>query len=101
MCNVYPVRSFVHFQNYLLVLLFFILKLWQSIKSPKEFAQDLVKEAHQYNGFNLILADLQSKTMVYISNRPEGEPILIQEVSPGIHVLTNAKLDSPWHKVGT
>lgn len=70
----------------------------ESIKSPKEFAQDLVKEAHQYNGFNLILADLQSKTMVYISNRPKGEPILMQEVSPGIHVLTNAKLDSPWHK---
>lgn len=87
----------MHYQNYLLVLLFLI----QSIKSPMEFAQDLVKEAHQYNGFNLILADLQSKTMVYISNRPKGEPILIQEVSPGIHVLTNAKLDSPWHKVRT
>jgi uncharacterized protein with NRDE domain len=36
--------------------------------------------------------------MVYVSNRPKGEPIIIQEVSPGIHVLSNAKLDSPWHK---
>ncbi|XP_004300538.1 PREDICTED: transport and Golgi organization 2 homolog [Fragaria vesca subsp. vesca] len=70
----------------------------KSLKSPKEFAQELVKEAHQYNGFNLILADLQSKTMVYLSNRPKGEPILVQQVSPGIHVLSNAKLDSPWHK---
>lgn len=71
----------------------------ESTKSPKEFAEGLVKDAHQYNGFNLILADISSKSMVYLSNRPEGEPIVIQEVSPGLHVLSNAKLDSPWHKV--
>ncbi|GAV88137.1 NRDE domain-containing protein [Cephalotus follicularis] len=70
----------------------------ESTKSPKEFAEKLATEAHQYNGFNLIVADISSKTMVYISNRPKGEPIIIQEVSPGIHVLSNAKLDSPWHK---
>ncbi|XP_024020136.1 transport and Golgi organization 2 homolog [Morus notabilis] len=70
----------------------------QSKKSPREFAQQLVKEGHQYNGFNLILADICSKTMVYVSNRPKGEPIVVQEVSPGIHVISNAKLDSPWHK---
>lgn len=71
----------------------------QSTKSPMEFAEELVTEAHQYNGFNLIVADISSKSMVYVSNRPKGEPITIQEVSPGIHVLSNAKLDSPWHKV--
>ncbi|KAF8026321.1 hypothetical protein BT93_F2955 [Corymbia citriodora subsp. variegata] len=70
----------------------------KSTKSPREFAEQLVIEAHQYNGFNLIVADICSKTMVYISNRPKGEPITIQDVSPGIHVLSNAKLDSPWHK---
>uniref|UniRef100_A0A5B6YTA6 Transport and Golgi organization 2 homolog n=1 Tax=Davidia involucrata TaxID=16924 RepID=A0A5B6YTA6_DAVIN len=72
----------------------------ESAKSPKEFAEEVVKEANQYNGFNLILADLSSKAMmVCISNRPKGEPTtVIQEVSPGIHVLTNAKLDTPWHK---
>lgn len=67
----------------------------ESTKSPKEFAEGLVKDAHQYNGFNLILADISSKSMVYLSNRPEGEPVVIQEVSPGLHVLSNAKLDSP------
>ncbi|XP_065881503.1 uncharacterized protein [Euphorbia lathyris] len=70
----------------------------ESSKGPKEFAETLVKEAHQYNGFNLILADIPSNTMVYISNRPKGEAIDIQEVKPGIHVLSNAKLDSPWPK---
>lgn len=58
-----------------------------------------MKEAHEYNGFNFIMADLVSKSMFYISNRPKGEAILIQEVKPGIHVLSNAKLDSPWPKV--
>ncbi|GMN34746.1 hypothetical protein TIFTF001_004873 [Ficus carica] len=70
----------------------------QSTKSPKEFAEQLVVEGNQYNGFNLILADIGSKSMVYVSNRPRGEPIVVQEVSPGIHVVSNAKLDSPWHK---
>ncbi|KAM1033842.1 hypothetical protein FF1_037284 [Malus domestica] len=70
----------------------------KSTKTPKEFAQELAKEAHRYNGFNLVLADIPSKTMIYLSNRPKGEAILVQEVSPGIHVLSNAKLDSPWHK---
>lgn len=73
-------------------------KFLQSKKNPKQFAEEVVKEAHQYNGFNLILADIPSNTMVYVSNRPKDEPTVIQEVSPGVHVLSNAKLDSSWHK---
>ncbi|KAK6939218.1 Transport and Golgi organization protein 2 [Dillenia turbinata] len=70
----------------------------QGNKGPMEYAKEVKKEAHEYNGFNLILADLSSKTMVYVSNRPKGEPVTIREVSPGIHVLSNAQLDSNWHK---
>ncbi|KAE8680375.1 Tetratricopeptide repeat-like superfamily protein [Hibiscus syriacus] len=76
-----------------LPLLFF-----KSTKSPMEFAHQLAADAHRYNGFNLIVADIPSKSMVFISNRPMGEPIAIQQVSPGLHVLSNAKLDSPWPK---
>lgn len=64
-----------------------------------EFAKELVNEGNEYNGFNLILADIETKKMVYITNRPKGEPMAIQEVQPGIHVLSNAKLNSPWPKV--
>lgn len=74
------------------------LQFLQSKKNPKQFAEEVVKEAHQYNGFNLTLADIPSNTMVYVSNRPKDEPTVIQEVSPGVHVLSNAKLDSSWHK---
>lgn len=56
---------------------------------------------NQYNRFNLIVANSPSKTIVYISSRliNEGQAALIQEVYPGLHMLSNAKLDSPRHKV--
>ena len=44
------------------------------------------------------MADVNSGTMVYISNRPGGVPV-IQTVAPGLHVLSNAAIDSPWPKV--
>uniref|UniRef100_A0A453CMG9 Uncharacterized protein n=1 Tax=Aegilops tauschii subsp. strangulata TaxID=200361 RepID=A0A453CMG9_AEGTS len=37
-------------------------------------------------------------TMVYISNKPGDAPV-VQTVSPGCHVLSNAAIDSPWPKV--
>lgn len=63
-----------------------------------EYATEIAKEADQYNGFNLILADLNLGTMVYVSNRP-GSDYVIQTVAPGLHVLSNAAIDSPWPKV--
>ncbi|KAL8253473.1 hypothetical protein R6Q59_037166 [Mikania micrantha] len=75
------------------------LRFLESKKSSEEFAKELVKEVHEYNGFNLITLDLDSNKMFYISNRPKGEPPTVQQVQPGIHVLSNAKLDSPWPKV--
>jgi uncharacterized protein with NRDE domain len=71
----------------------------QGTKGPLEVASEVANEADEYNGFNLILADLTSNVMVYVSNRPKGQPATIQLVSPGLHVLSNAKLDSPWQKV--
>lgn len=65
-----------------------------------EYATEIAKEADQYNGFNLILADVNSGTMVYISNRLGlGDDTVIQTVAPGFHVLSNASIDSPWPKV--
>ncbi|XP_078163469.1 uncharacterized protein LOC144558504 isoform X2 [Carex rostrata] len=72
-------------------------KFLKSQQTPMEFAEEIAKEADSYNPFNLVVADLCSKTMVFVSNRPEGEPT-IETVNPGIHVLSNASLDSPWPK---
>lgn len=74
--------------------------MWsQSNKSPQEVAEQIVKEADQYNGFNLILVDICSRTMVYVTNRPKEDSVNISEVTPGIHVLTNGGLDAAWPKV--
>ncbi|KAK8665444.1 hypothetical protein V6N13_005611 [Hibiscus sabdariffa] len=70
----------------------------QSKKKPIEFAEEVVKEVDKYNGFNLILVDVCSKSMVYLTNRPKENGNFVTEVSPGIHVLANANLDSPWLK---
>ncbi|KAL6514486.1 hypothetical protein OROGR_020065 [Orobanche gracilis] len=67
-------------------------------KSPKEFGEELLGEADRFNGFNLIVADLGSMTMVYITNRPPKDGVSATQVSPGIHVLSNAQLDTPWPK---
>ncbi|EOX98891.1 Ser/Thr-rich protein T10 in DGCR region, putative isoform 1 [Theobroma cacao] len=73
-------------------------ELLGSKKKPIEFAEEVVKEANEYNGFNLILIDLCSKSMVYVTNRPKENGNFVTEVSPGIHVLSNASLNSPWPK---
>ncbi|CAK9177920.1 unnamed protein product [Ilex paraguariensis] len=70
----------------------------KSKKSPMEFAEEIIIEADQYNGFNLIIADLCSMTMVYITNKIKDDTNFVTDVSPGIHVLSNASLDSPWPK---
>ncbi|CAM8898751.1 unnamed protein product [Rhodiola kirilowii] len=67
-------------------------------QSPKEYAEEVATEADLYNGFNLIVADLFTKTMFYVTNRPREGQASIIEVPPGVHVLTNASLDTPWLK---
>jgi len=64
-----------------------------------EFAEEIMKEADEYNGFNLIVADLLTMNMVYVTNRMKGDKCYMTTVSPGIHVLSNASLDTPWPKV--
>ncbi|KAK6916826.1 Transport and Golgi organization protein 2 [Dillenia turbinata] len=71
----------------------------KSKESPMEFAQELAAETDQYNGFNLMLVDLCSKTIFYVTNRPKEKNVTVEEVPAGIHALSNARLDSPWSKV--
>ncbi len=58
-----------------------------------QYAQQVVDGGNQYNGFNLLLGD--GDQLYYCSNRQSQ----IQQVSPGIHSLSNHLLDSPWPKV--
>lgn len=62
-------------------------------QSPKDYLRQIEKSQQNYNGFNLLVAE-KEELMVF-SNYGGG----IQEVTPGIHGLSNAFLNTPWPKV--
>lgn len=76
---------------------------------PHDFIQENAKQFEQYNGFNLLMADLSDPAdaqMHWVSNRlMMGHNIRPRKVfpeqplSPGVYGLSNAMLDTPWPKV--
>lgn len=59
-----------------------------------EYLAALEREAGGYGGFNLLLAD--SDSLWYASNRNAK---FAQALSPGVHGLSNERLDTPWPKL--
>lgn len=57
------------------------------------YVAQVALRAHEYNAFNLLLAD--TATLWYFGSR-EGPP---RPVAPGVHALSNHVLDEPWPKV--
>jgi uncharacterized protein with NRDE domain len=60
---------------------------------PGAYAAGVARRAHEYNAFNLLIAD--TATLWYFGSR-EGPP---RPVAPGVHALSNHVLDEPWPKV--
>ncbi|GGD06255.1 NRDE family protein [Halopseudomonas salina] len=60
--------------------------------APGEYLEQLVAEADEYGGFNLIIGDAQQ---LWYFNSHDKQAIL---VSPGIYGLSNGNLDSDWPK---
>lgn len=58
----------------------------------KTYMTDISKKADAYNGFNLLT--WENGTMHHFSNYENK----INEVSDGVHVFSNALLDTPWYK---
>ncbi len=50
-------------------------------------------QADQYAGFNLLVSD--GRTVAYASNRDPA----VRSLSSGVYAVSNAVLDTPWHKV--
>lgn len=55
-------------------------------------AEKIAENAGEYNGFNLIVGD--GEKLWYLNET--GQPI--SEIPPGTHVLSNARLNTPWPK---
>lgn len=61
--------------------------------SAAQFAQGLQATAEDYAGFNLLLYD--GRELLYVDNHPVYE---VAPVTPGVHVVSNDQLDTPWPK---
>jgi uncharacterized protein with NRDE domain len=66
-------------------------------KVAKHFPADLEGLQSRYRGFNVVLGDGES--LVYYSNRADGQEQSQWELQPGIYGLSNHLLDSPWPKL--
>lgn len=62
-------------------------------ENPAQFLAALSGQAKEYAGFNLLAGDMQS-LHVLCSREPVPHP-----VAPGVHALSNHRLDEPWPKV--
>jgi uncharacterized protein with NRDE domain len=67
----------------------------QSKQTAGSFCESLSKEFSKYNHFNGLIAD--DNDLFYVSSRLQS----LQRLSPGIYVLSNAHLDTPWPKAET
>lgn len=61
--------------------------------SPEEYYNKLKPILHDFNGFNLLLGNVDE--LYYFSNKTES----LQKLDTGIHGISNAILNTPWPKV--
>lgn len=68
---------------------------------PVAALRAIASEADRYNGFNLLAARWNGVDVgMWIVSAPgESGRARVETVAPGIHGLSNARLDSPWPKV--
>ena len=60
---------------------------------PEEYYSLLKSDLNKFNGFNLILGNIDE--LYYFSNKNEE----LKKLEPGIHGISNAVLNTPWPKV--
>lgn len=60
----------------------------------RDYAERLAASAARYAGFNLLLGDREG--VIYVSNLPQ---YTMQALTPGVHAVSNASLDTPWPKL--
>ena len=58
-----------------------------------EYANRVKRDGNSYNGFNLLLGDIDE--LFYVSNRSSS----VTAVAPGVHGLSNSLLNTDWPKV--
>jgi uncharacterized protein with NRDE domain len=62
-------------------------------ESPEAYLKNIASSGIAYNGFNLLVGNAES--LWYYSNYRDG----IDQITPGLHGLSNHLLETPWPKV--
>lgn len=62
-------------------------------EEPDGYLKKIAPDADQFGGFSLLVGNLNR--LSYLSNRGSG----VQDLSTGVHGLSNHLLDTPWPKV--
>ena len=70
-----------------------VLDYLSSQQPPSHYLEAIVKKAHFYEGFNLVVGNREE--CWYLGNRNQLGP---QALQPGLYGLSNAQLNSPWPK---
>ncbi len=65
--------------------------------TPQEYVEQISTRTEHFNGFNLLVGNRD--TLIWFSNRGNGNPRNGKPLWPGIYGLSNALLNDPWHKV--
>jgi uncharacterized protein with NRDE domain len=65
--------------------------------TAQQYVAAIAPGSDAYNGFNLVLGDCT--TLIWFSNRGQGDERNGQPLAPGIYGVSNALLDAPWPKV--
>jgi uncharacterized protein with NRDE domain len=63
-----------------------------SDKLPEDYLKAIKNSGKEYNGFNLVVGNM--KELWWYSNKKND----IVKIKPGIHVISNHLLDTPWPK---
>jgi uncharacterized protein with NRDE domain len=65
-------------------------------RAPLDYLSAVAERGAAYNGFNLLVGDLPTRTLGWYCNRADAPPSLLPA---GVHGISNAVLDTPWPKL--
>jgi uncharacterized protein with NRDE domain len=69
-------------------------------ESAPAFFKRAADQSEDYAGYGMIAGDLAAPRLWYLSNRlPEARHGVVQEITPGVHGLSNHLLNTPWPKL--
>jgi len=74
-------------------------KVLTNVRSVENVLHDIADEAPRYNGFNLLAGCWNEDGPPGMWTIASPGPTVVSSITPGVHALSNARVDTPWPKV--